>query len=1449
MVYVPSGGSPPEELVLARFSETSLQQETLRNASQAQMEGLVSGFVQQSTDWRSLAALMAGGMAYRLGRVGAFAVLPGSVSPLSHVIAPLAGLAVEVTAFQGVSDALSPAPLAREGGYWSRWATSFVQFGLLKVGGAVAAPQNVFVRHLLQDTSMVAGHQLTARLGWTPAPEGTLAEQFVHAEATNLQLILGMGLVHGVAPEFSLLERGLELSTFHRGGERQAPRASSLPPILEPVLERGTETVLSNRSESSANLQEGPQALFMTSQGSGSGGRTLPRNIAEKINRLDSSRREEMREAVSAAIQALQETGGGHFFQQNFIEFQLEMDPDLAVRVFRSLPGLIGEMERQGWTDFQRSSFLNKIHFDFGSEVGTALSLLLPVFEELSRAGGDFRQQTRLIRQVTLSNPQGIRALRALPAVLSEFNRSGWEIGEQGDLMERFATVNREEIGALLEELPPLVQEMRESGWERGHASSFLETVAKRGNENAGEGYRGAAEVVRAFREGGWKGPRQQDFLSELVQFVNFSLPNSFRQMLPLLRSLREAGWPPDNQEALFSMIRQRGHSFAQILNPVRILLRAMQEAGWNTEQQGFLTTLVPRDSYAIPELAYVLREALREMREAGWRPEDGHRLFSGASSDHFPLFCEAARFFLDAMGEAGWAGPKQAEKILAIFTPGDFRLRVGILPELALELNNMGWDAESRLEMLFHWAGDLDANEFQMRKFLGNLRAMSQAGWSVEQQRGMIENLEAHQKKHQSTVVRTEPLGFFIESMKEAGWAPEEAIAFLNRVAACHGNGLNFGLAVLSNALNVMKGRGWSAEQSRSVMNRLLDKNSSHVSLGMEVWNYVITQNVSRADSLSATESYLRLLSRLTDYNRERVLRLLKDSSSLFGSLGTAHFPSHLEFYAELFERWSRLGFNLLEGLLEATSKGKIQDLSAERPFLLRFIEETHGFIPSLYEAYRQAGDSLFPQLRSHANRILADQLSLEEARQIIAAHGEEFLLGVIQMVSPTSGASFVKRAEQLGLMRAMLEAGDLREHVPEAWLNLAEGSGALEPFTLSQGAWRLRTGEEADSQEVISHLLEGFRTQGEGRAQESELVEALRNYVSSDRDAASLERVQSLLYRLAGASDALREKIERLQSREYTSLLLLEQLFSDKDALPGRLMAALGQVPDEIFAGRGARRGMIRNPQDLARRLLGMWNQNRPRENRVASLQTMLASFDPREIEGKLLAQPGMSEELRGEIRSALSQGPALNRAEVMGEILQGPLQQIRSEKARYEYQDLGTIYGTVRAVKGPAYGLSGLSSGVCTATDVALWKTPSFRLLAVSVSDLIPRESSSDADSTPKQVVGYVHAFETVINGRRYLTLPGINPSAEFLGQVDPEELYDHMMNRIIAYAEAGGYDGVYIPTHPNIHSNRGDVQRAIRRRNYRRIEIPSVQWNTLPNPYPFTEVFVAWERSAG
>src|SRR5262245_24947050 len=197
---------------------------------QSQVDGLVDGFVQQATDWRSLAAMMAGGMAYRVGRTGALTAGTGRLASLGI------GLSAEVTAFELTNRALQSVgaglvsahfeghpqgvPLqARnlwrwegQGGIRQGFLNSFITFGSLKGSARVAQGENVVVQHLLQDTGMVLGHQVSASFGITDRPQGTFAEQVLHAEATNLQMSAGMALAHSVAPGIQGLERGLDLS-------------------------------------------------------------------------------------------------------------------------------------------------------------------------------------------------------------------------------------------------------------------------------------------------------------------------------------------------------------------------------------------------------------------------------------------------------------------------------------------------------------------------------------------------------------------------------------------------------------------------------------------------------------------------------------------------------------------------------------------------------------------------------------------------------------------------------------------------------------------------------------------------------------------------------------------------------------------------------------------------------------------------------------------------------------------------------------------------------------------------------------------------------------------------------------------------------------------------------------------------------------------------------------
>src|SRR4030095_2451295 len=190
----------PSILKRAYFSSPSL------TPLQSQVDGLVGGFVEQATDLRTLAAITTGSLAYRMGRVGWMGLGSGNAVRALSVVG---GLGAEVSAFELTNRGLTSvsvgahgrAPLhanlwhwSGQGGLQQGLLQSLITFGTLKGVGHLARGENVMVQHLLQDTAMVFGHRAAGAVGAGPRPTGTLAEQFLHAEATTLQLAAGMTL-------------------------------------------------------------------------------------------------------------------------------------------------------------------------------------------------------------------------------------------------------------------------------------------------------------------------------------------------------------------------------------------------------------------------------------------------------------------------------------------------------------------------------------------------------------------------------------------------------------------------------------------------------------------------------------------------------------------------------------------------------------------------------------------------------------------------------------------------------------------------------------------------------------------------------------------------------------------------------------------------------------------------------------------------------------------------------------------------------------------------------------------------------------------------------------------------------------------------------------------------------------------------------------------------------
>ncbi|MBL7686096.1 MAG: hypothetical protein JNK65_08710, partial [Deltaproteobacteria bacterium] len=167
----------------------------------------------------ALFAMSSASIAYRFGRIATLAMAPstGSIAAFARGSSYLICLASEVTAFEGVQGLMNQTPTITQ----NRWIDSFINFGVLKGFGRLAAEQNWLIRNLSSDLGMVAGHEIAYQSGFGSAPEGSFIERMAHAQVVNLQLAAGSSLVHRALPRIQQLERSLDLllNTSHHSIE------------------------------------------------------------------------------------------------------------------------------------------------------------------------------------------------------------------------------------------------------------------------------------------------------------------------------------------------------------------------------------------------------------------------------------------------------------------------------------------------------------------------------------------------------------------------------------------------------------------------------------------------------------------------------------------------------------------------------------------------------------------------------------------------------------------------------------------------------------------------------------------------------------------------------------------------------------------------------------------------------------------------------------------------------------------------------------------------------------------------------------------------------------------------------------------------------------------------------------------------------------------------------
>lgn len=686
-------------------------------------------------------------------------------------------------------------------------------------------------------------------------------------------------------------------------------------------------------------------------------------------------------------------------------------------------------------------------------------------------------------------------------------------------------------------------------------------------------------------------------------------------------------------------------------------------------------------------------------------------------------------------------------------------------------------------------------------------IEAFQGRGWRLDRWIELLGLLVEKADRQRDTAVYTyHALTELIPLLSELGGKEDQQFSLLTRLAKRIGNRQvdQLYLTLLSGVLEGFKGSGWSFEEL-----------SQLILLSVE------TAKLYYAGILSQIAPLIPLLARFgrTQEWQSRFFTLLlkrfrgdQDPFNFAGAFLPHLSEEHLERACALILRLR--GFELLR------KESRIGQIGVEAS--LKNLE----FFASLFEQWPKEGGALLEGIFAAVNEgiIPAD---LTEMRDAVAsfiqkAHSfnpalyrayqkegeplfervrsftdailrDEFGLSEVAAVKERDGPEFLVALTELVMPPSGknylkdLKPVQLMEQTLEPGDlrdHLPEDwKGRLAHFSITRGGRELRDGAVFDPEGEIEELLMKFQGQGDFMEGLTELGPPLKRYLESGRGRSDQEKILGHLLPYAAKRTDFRERIGKIRQDPYRLLSFLEEYFTDPDQLPKALSVLFHQ----------ARKGFLKG---------------------------------------------------RGEM-------PPIRREEFVQGLLEQAILLIQRERAKYRYREQGEIWVGLRAVKGPAFGLWGRNAEVCIVIDVELWKDPQFVPLAILASDFIPSDSDQGKkegidESQLKQVVGFIGTYQATLDGKRCLTLPGIDPSPGFLEQVDPQILYEGLIRKVIVFAEEGGFHGVYIPVTEHIHSNRPDIQKAIQRAHYMTKKIAPVNWNTRPKSYPFDEVFAVWER---
>ena len=555
-------------------------------------------------------------------------------------------------------------------------------------------------------------------------------------------------------------------------------------------------------------------------------------------------------------------------------------------------------------------------------------------------------------------------------------------------------------------------------------------------------------------------------------------------------------------------------------------------------------------------------------------------------------------------------------------------------------------------------------------------------------------------------------------------------------------------------------------------------------------------------------------------------------------------HAPTDLDVLREIITQAGVRAVDILLHLLRPAMHGAVLvDLSVDRELLTRYLREVSFPDARLYERYReiQRDTSATEAEKRARGALLREEIdTLQRSLRQGALTPEQetsSLLGVAlaHLFPPALG---VTRGDYVHLYQRMKDRPeDVERWEPGPELRrrryvLARGSWQLrEDAALDGAAWEfvlsvLRELPASTGEDAAALGWDLLRIWTEGRlgreATQRELLGRMFARMklggsllpTEARTAAQLLAVQELL------SDQLRDLVEevllaaRKEDRERFSRLVQDKLAPPVRLGPGLLKAVLGTVEAVRSGTLSQQDATVRLERQLhlfeveASSLLGTLLRARSPEE----LKEVLASLQPRKVE--------------------LEPGKEVHRihADFVGQLVQAMQRQLHGSPGHpgaLEYRaSSDSLVLEFELTKRKAHAAVGFSEGVCTAGDVALWNRPEFLQCVFWDEEGIAQ--------------GGMHLLIVEEKGRRYLTLPGINPSVRLLARVEASVVLEAVVDYGWRLARKLGLQGVWVPASPAIHSNRRAIHEELERRGWTVRACQVHPFSTEPYRYVFDQV---------